>query len=100
MFGSARRYELNYDPEFDTDLARLDAFAYPTIKSAVTLLSHQAEVVTRNRRPLRAPVSWCLKASWQLRVGAFRVLYDVRDHQVFLLRVVLKASRTTEEMGS
>ena len=57
MFGSARRYELNYDPGFDADLARLDAFAYPTIKSAVALLIHQAEIVTRNRRPLRARVS-------------------------------------------
>ena len=100
MFGSARRYELNYDPGFDADLARLDAFAYPTIKSAVALLIHQAEIITRNRRPLRARVSWCPEASWQLRVGALRVLYDVRDHQVFLLRVVLKGSRTTEEMGS
>lgn len=99
MRGAIRRYDLNYDLAFDTDLSRLDAFVYPTIRSAVSLLPHQAEVATRHRRPLNAPVSWCPEATWQLRIGDYRVLYRVDRNRVLLLRVLLKGSRTTEEMG-
>ena len=94
------RYDLDFSPQFDTDLSRLDAFVYPRIRAAVLLLRDQAEIPTRNRRPLRATVWWCPEATWQARVGDFRILYRVEEHAVYLLRVRLKGSRTTEEMGT
>jgi mRNA-degrading endonuclease RelE of RelBE toxin-antitoxin system len=96
----AHRYDLDFDPDFDADLARVDAFAYPRIRSTVFLLRDQAEIRTRNRRPLRATVWWCPEATWQARAGDFRILYRVEGRHVYLLRVRLKGSRTTEEMGT
>jgi mRNA-degrading endonuclease RelE of RelBE toxin-antitoxin system len=93
------RYNLDLDPLFDADLSALDAFAYPRIRSAIASLQDQAEVRTRNRRPLRGAVWWCPEATWQLRVGEFRVLYRVEGRDVRLLRVRWKGTRTTEEMG-
>jgi mRNA-degrading endonuclease RelE of RelBE toxin-antitoxin system len=95
----AHRYDLDFDPRFDVDLSLLDAFAYPRIRSAVLQLRDQAETRSRNRRPLRGTVWWCPDATWQARVGDFRILYRVEGRSVELLRVKYKGTRTTEEMG-
>jgi mRNA-degrading endonuclease RelE of RelBE toxin-antitoxin system len=95
----AHRYELNFAPIFDADLAQLDAFVYPRIRAALLMLRDQAEARTRNRRPLRKRVWWCPTATWQARVGDFRILYRVAGHSVQLLRVKWKGTKTTEEMG-
>jgi len=97
--GVDHRDDLDFSSLFDTDLSRLDAFVYPQIRSAVSLLRDQAEIPSRNRRALRATIWWCPEATWQARVGDFRILYRVEGHTVCLLRVRLKGSRTTEDMG-
>lgn len=57
------------------------------------------EVPSRNRKRILKAVSWCPKATWQLRVGSYRVLYEVERGVVTLLRVTFKGTQTTEEMG-
>jgi hypothetical protein len=95
-----RRYELRYTTAYLDDLRSIiDAYSLPIVTRAVLGLADQAEVVTRNRRPLSLPVSWCPEATWQQRVGSFRVLYRVADGWVYILRVKFKGSMTTEEMG-
>jgi mRNA-degrading endonuclease RelE of RelBE toxin-antitoxin system len=75
------------------------AYDLPIIIAAVNRLADQAEVASRNRRPLGGPVSWCPAAKWQMRVGGYRVFYRVENGVVDVLRVRFKGSRTTEEMG-
>jgi mRNA-degrading endonuclease RelE of RelBE toxin-antitoxin system len=93
------RYELRYAKAFDADLDEVAAYDAPIIRAAVLLLRHQAEVPTRNRRPLARQIWWCPEASWQLRVRDYRVLYEVRGSLVTLLRVTFKGRKTSEEMG-
>ena len=92
-------YSLLYDQSYLDDLERIDPFDIPVIRESVLHLQHQAEQRSRNRRSLRAPVSWCPAATWQLRVRGYRVLYRVDDGAVTVLRLVFKGSSTTEEMG-
>ena len=80
--------------EFRIDLtedAKLDLFHYPVFeRKLITLeiriqLSHQPLVATKNRKRLRTnPV-----ASWELRVGKFRVFYEAeeRSRQVTIVAV-------------
>jgi len=94
------RYRLRYASAYLQDLRTLaDAYSLPIVTAAVLLLADQAEVATRNRRPLVSSVSWCPEATWQLRIGAFRVLYSVAGGLVDVLRLKFKGSKTTEEMG-
>ena len=81
------------------DLRALRPYDLPTISMAVVTLADQAETQSRNRRPIRAAITWCPAATWQLRVGGYRVLYRVADGVVEVLRVRWKGSGTTEEMG-
>ena len=49
-------------------------------------LQYEAQIKTRNRKPLRKPVAF--KAAWELRFGPnnrFRVFYSVVDQEVILL---------------
>ena len=92
-------YTLLYEQAYLDDLEEIDAFDIPMIRDRLVQLEHQAEQQTRNRRPLRTPLSWCPAATWQLRVGDYRVLYDVRDGTVTILRLRFKGSSSTEEMG-
>jgi mRNA-degrading endonuclease RelE of RelBE toxin-antitoxin system len=94
------RYELRYATVYLEDLrSLLRPYDLPVIVGTVNDLADQAETVSRNRRPLGAPISWCPTATWQLRVGDYRVLYRVDEGVVSVLRVRFKGSKTTEEMG-
>lgn len=93
------RYELLYSSEFDRDLEALGAYNGPIVRAALILLSEQAELESRNRRHLAKPLSWCPEATWQVRVGNYRVLYRVDAGKVKILRVRFKGIRTSEEMG-
>ena len=92
-------YAILYARAFDQDLDDVPVYDAVIIRTSVALLSHQAETITRNRRPLASPVSWCPEAGWQLRVGAYRVLYSVESGAVQVLRLTFKGRKTTEEMG-
>jgi hypothetical protein len=80
-------------------LRTLRAYDLPLITKAVLGLTDQAEVVSRNRKPLVAPISWCPLATWQQRVQNYRVLYRVDADIVQMLRVRFKGSKSSEEMG-
>lgn len=92
-------YRLLYSRAFDADLDNIPAYDAAAVGSRVRLLAYQAEVAARNRRRLAAPVSWCPDATWQLRVGSYRILYRVDGGNVHVLRVIFKGRKTTEEMG-
>jgi len=93
------RYRLRYSSAYIEDYKLLEAFDRAKIRNAALILADQAEVSTHKRRPLRAPVSWCLEATWRLRIENYRVLYRVDADTVLVLRVQFKGSRTFEEMG-
>jgi mRNA-degrading endonuclease RelE of RelBE toxin-antitoxin system len=94
------RYVLRYEKAYLADLRSIgSAYDLAPIVTAVRTLDDQADVVTRSRRPLARPISWCPDATWQLRVGNYRVLYRFGEGVVFVLRVRFKGTKTTEEMG-
>jgi mRNA-degrading endonuclease RelE of RelBE toxin-antitoxin system len=94
------RYRLLYSDAYIEDYRALEAFDRAKIRDAVLILADQAEVPTRHRRRLAAPMSWCPDATWKLRIEDYRVLYRVEAATVFVLRVQFKGSGTIEEMGS
>jgi mRNA-degrading endonuclease RelE of RelBE toxin-antitoxin system len=94
------RFQLRYEGAYLADLRSLRrAYDLPIITTAVLGLAEEADVPSRNRRPLTDPISWCPAATWQQRVENYRVLYRIEDGVVFILRVRFKGSKTTEEMG-
>jgi len=89
-----------YSSEYVGDLRRLRPFDRPVIQRTIAnQLTVGADVPTRNRRPLRHGLPWCPDAAWQLRIGQFRVLYAFDSDTVRILRLLLKGSRTSAEMG-
>jgi hypothetical protein len=71
---------------------------------AVDELAHQAEVETRNRKPLRHPIE-LPDATWEVRVrsrhrlihGIRRVAEDQTERRtVVILRAIIKGTETTE----
>jgi mRNA-degrading endonuclease RelE of RelBE toxin-antitoxin system len=74
------------------------AFDRPPIRRAVAALEHQALTETINRKPLREPLSTLPEATWQLRVGRYRVLFQVEGGTVWVLRVILKTGTTGESL--
>jgi mRNA-degrading endonuclease RelE of RelBE toxin-antitoxin system len=93
------RFAIRYADTYVQDFLGIDAFDRARIRTEVLILADQADAATRNRRPLRRQLSWCPEATWQMRSGDHRVLYRIEGGDVLALRVVLKGSRTAEEMG-
>ncbi len=67
-------YVIEYSPEAEAHLRALTARQQSMILDAVDRqLQHEPSRETRNRKPMRPnPI-----APWELRVGSFRVYYDV-----------------------
>jgi len=86
-----RPFALDPAPAFFDDLEIVDPFYLGQIHRAVEQLRDQPIDVTRNRKPLKRPVSWCPEAAHELRVGEFRVLYRPIGGRVHLLRLGRKA---------
>lgn len=98
MRSVAGRYSVELDPEAQRDVEGLRAFDARPVVEAVRELRYEAEIETRQRKPLRAAIPAVPDASWELRVGDYRVLYQVRkDRTVRVLRVILKGRRTSDE---
>ncbi len=74
-------YEIDFTPEAFEDLTLLRKFEQREIIERIeSLLGHEPTIETRNRKRLRPnPV-----AGWELRIGRFRVFYNVDE----ALRVV------------
>jgi len=90
-------YRIEVTEEAKIDLSHYNAFERKLIVSQIReQLLEQPKVETKNRKPLRDnPIS-----SWELRVGKFRVFYEVdeagqivvivsvghKDHNVLVIR--------------
>ena len=91
-------YEIKWSEEAEADFEALSLFQRPRIAMAVERLRHEAEVETRNRKPLERLLYQLPAARWNLRIGDFRVFYRVIEGPaVQILRVILKGTSTTEE---
>jgi len=98
MVKEPSRYLLEWDPTAHEEFDELSSFDARPILKAIRELRHQAEVETRNRKPLREAIPSVPDASWEVRVGDHRVLYEVRKHRmVRLLRVIFKGRLTIDE---
>jgi mRNA-degrading endonuclease RelE of RelBE toxin-antitoxin system len=69
-------YEIEFTPEALEDLQSLRKFEQQEVIAGVeSQLKHEPTVETRNRKKLR-PNDF---AAWELRIGRFRVFYNVDD---------------------
>lgn len=97
-------YTIEYAVDLVEDLADLRAYDRGRILDRIEeQLSHQPVQVTRNRRPIPGltPPWEGQEPVWQLRIGEYRVFYDVNERA---RRVTVRAirrkppHRTTEEI--
>jgi len=94
------RYRIEYQPAAAADIAALRAHDRAIVLTAIgAALQYEPTVVTRNRKPVVAVGAAAdTGITWELRVGAFRVYYDVElPAAVVIIRVVRKGGKTTEE---
>jgi hypothetical protein len=54
-------YAILYEQQYLDDLGEIDAFDIPLVRDALIQLQHQAELPTRNRRPLATAISCALR---------------------------------------
>src|SRR5437016_2342881 len=80
------RYEIEFTEQAERHLSQLSARDRAVVLDAIEQqLRHQPTVPTRNRKELRPnPL-----APWELRVGSFRVFYDVDGERVIVLIVAI-----------
>ncbi len=85
-------YEIEYTPQAMQDLKSFSKRAQNIILDGIDAsLHHEPNVETRNRKRLRPNDT----AEWELRIGNFRVLYDV-DERVRIVEI----QRVGEKRGS
>jgi hypothetical protein len=90
-------YEIQWSDEARADFKARSVFHRPGVASAVDRLRHEAEVETRNRKPLARVLDQFPEARWSLRVGAHRVLYRIEEGPIAqILRVILKGPKGAE----
>ena len=100
----ASRFEVRFSENVKDDLKRLRAYDRHIILDAIERqLVHTPHVATKQRKLLRnlVPPFEAIPPVWQLRVGAFRVFYDVEDvgRRVYVRAIRRKPVHlTTEEM--
>jgi len=76
-------YEIEFTPEALEDLKSLRKFERQEIVEGIeTQLKYEPTVETRNRKKLRPNDI----ADWELRIGQFRVLYNVEE-EVFIVSI-------------
>jgi len=96
--GGASRFALEIVPAAEEELDRLRAHDARSIVDAISNLAWEAETATRNRKPLRKPLAGFPEASWEVRVGDYRVLYVVRKERVVrVLGVIFKGRLALHE---
>ena len=92
-------YDIEISNRAIDELEQFRPFDRRPVVNAIRMLAHQAETVTRNRRPLREPLDDLPAAVWELRIGKHRVFYEIRDRAtVRVLRVIIKAGTTAESL--
>jgi mRNA-degrading endonuclease RelE of RelBE toxin-antitoxin system len=97
-------YQIDVAEDAAAEIAALPAIARKRVVEAIDAqLLHQPTVQTRNRKPLRGLIPpWeHLAPTWEIRVGEYRVFYDVDEGAA---RVHIRAvrhkppHRTTEDI--
>lgn len=97
-------YDIQFARGAEQDLKKLSAFHRVTILNAIERqLAGEPAKPSRNRKILVGLVPpWTAEPPiWELRVGDYRVFYDIADEgEVVYIRAVRKkpAGRTTEEI--
>ena len=87
------RFEIVVSAGVQEDVKRLRAYDRQAVLDAIeTQLTHAPNVATKNRTLLRnlVPPFEAIPPIWQLRVGVFRVFYDVQEAEQ---RVYIRAIR-------
>ena len=81
------KYEVVFSQQADIDLAKIKKFyARQIVNRIETVLLHRAEDVTRSRvKKLRG-----FETLYRLRVGDYRIFYQVQSVKVTILRVLSK----------
>ena len=90
-------YDIQYAPEAADDIRGLRAFDRAKVLSAIEQhLRHEPTRVSRGRIKRMTQPFW---SQYRLRVGDFRVYYDVDEpaRTVAVLRVLFKGGGTTPE---
>ena len=91
-------YVIEFSPDAEEHLRRLAARQQVTILDAVDRqLAQEPTIETRNRKPMRPnPL-----APWELRIGAFRVYYDVEEKpkRVVFVRAIGHKQRHLVRIG-
>lgn len=99
-----RAFELEFSEGVKEDLEALRAYDCRVILEAIeTQLAHTPHVETKNRKLLHnlVPPFEAIPPIWQLRVGTFRVFYDVneKERRVSIRAIRRKPThRSTEEI--
>ena len=100
----AKTFSVRYHEPAIEDLRRIHVFAQRRILEEVDeQLSTEPTTANRRRKLLRPRGAGAGEGEpvWQLRVGAFRVFYDVdvERHEVLVVAIRRKGRRTTEEIA-
>ena len=100
---SGQMYAIELSQSATADLVALRSFDRARVVAAIEgELLQQPTSATRNRKMLRElrPAWEHVPPLWQLRVGEFRVFYDVDEveHVVYVRRVIRKGTKTTGEI--
>jgi mRNA-degrading endonuclease RelE of RelBE toxin-antitoxin system len=87
----------------EEDLDQLRTFDRRVLEDAMDeQLSRDPLVATRKRKPLHSFVpAWeHIEPIWELRVGGFRVFYDVDEHSqiVHVRRILAKGTKNTGDL--
>ncbi len=75
-------FEVVYDPRVvRDDIPRLDRDAARRIRRAIE------SRLTNAPHDYGKPLRHSLKGLWRLRVGDYRIVYAIREHEVWILRI-------------
>jgi mRNA-degrading endonuclease RelE of RelBE toxin-antitoxin system len=93
------RHRIEFADEAVEEIEALRPYDAERILDAIEAsLRHEPMRISRQRRPVY-PIGLPTKVgiTWELRVGEYRVFYDVEGNGVIVIRIVRKGRRTTEE---
>ena len=97
------KYEILIVPEAIDELNELPMYLRRRVAAAIDRdLTYEPMTVARNRKPLPglSPSFAHVRPVWELRVGDYRVFYDIEheDWAVFVRAVRFKGQSATEEI--